>query len=443
MATFQLSGIPQFGGVIASSNSNAPQSSDANYAVNAISQANQADRSGANNVGVQALQGGASVLQGIKQINDQQALNTYQQKVGDALANNDTAALQKLYASNPTQAATTQQAIGLANDSLKQDAGNAAMDLKVAATQGPQAVASAIQKHQQTLQGMGIDPNQAVQAYQTNPQQFSQTADLVGMHAIGPEKYFDLQSKNAQINQQGAIANANYQLNQQKFQHQIQQDNTQNGFTAQKVDIQRGDQAIKQQMANQSGQQQSSNIQNQQFQQVQKKQDFVNGYDQQVNSTSGMLTTLNQVKQIDPSTFNGIWGKQGYITRNIPGSDSADAYSQIQQMQAQARQMGVIGMRGTGPVSDSEGQAAASAFLNLQPNVSSDRARTIINNWQQVLQRQVNYLNSQKSLVEKYRSDIQSYSGPQQASAPQLGQLVDGYMYTGGDPSSPNSWRKN
>jgi hypothetical protein len=443
MATYQLEGIPQFGASIAASNVNAPQAADANSVVNSINQASDLDRSGANNIGLQAIRGGISTMQGIKQYDDQQRLSDYQQSLGKALSNNDTVALQKLYASNPEQAASTQQAIGLVNDSLKQDAGNAAMDLKVAATQGPQAVVSALQRHQQTLQGMGIDPNQALQAYQTNPQQFSQTTDLVGMHAIGPEKYFDLQSKNAQLSQQGAIANANYQLGQQRLQHQIQQDSTQNGFDAQKIDIQRGDQAIKQQTANQSGQQQNSNMQNQQFQQVQKKQDFVGGYEQQVNSTAGMLGTLNQVKQIDPSTFNGIWGAQGYVNRNLPGSDSADAWSQIEQMQAQARQMGVIGMKGTGPVSDTEGQAAAQAFLSLSPNVSSGRAREIINNWQKVLQRQTNYLGSQRPLVDKYRSDIQSYSGPQQQQGPQVGQSEGGYTFTGGDPSSPNSWRKN
>ncbi|GAA0510841.1 phage DNA ejection protein [Tatumella terrea] len=417
MATFQLSGIPQFGGVIASSNSNAPQSSDANYAVNAISQANQADRSGANNVGVQALQGGASVLQGIKQINDQQALNTYQQKVGDALANNDTAALQKLYASYPTQAATTQQAIGLANDSLKQGAGNAAMDLKLALTQGPQAVATAIQKHQQTLQGMGIDPNQAFQIAQTDPQRFNQITDLVGMHAIGPDKYFDLQSKNAQITQAGTIANAKYQLDNQKFQHQIQQDNVNNGFEGQKIDIQRGDQAIRQQVANQSGQQVSANIQNQQSQQIQKKQAFVSGYDQQQNLTSNMLDTVNSIKKIDPDTWGGLFGVTGKINNLLPGTRFADAWSQIQQLQSQARQMGVVGMKGTGPVSDAEGQAAAQAFLSLDRSVSPARAKVAVNNFLTVLQRQTKYLQTQRPLVDKYRSDIQSYSTPSGAGA--------------------------
>lgn len=371
-------------------------------------------------------------------------------------------AMNALAAKYPDQMQAIAQGIGYQDANHQTALGAAAGDLRVAmATGNPQAVMSAAQQHAATLQSVGSSPDEVATMYQNNPQHLGQLVDAVGMTSLGPQGYYSTQAKNAQLAQQGASTNANIQLgqqrlqqqyqqnqfdnqlNQQKFQHQIQQDYTNNGFNVQKLDIQKGDQAIKQQMANQNGQQVSANIQNQQSQQVQKKQAFVGGYDQQVNNTSGMLTTLNQVKQINPSTFNGIFGPQGYVSRNLPGSDSADAWSQITQMQAQARQMGVIGLKGTGPVSDAEGQAAAGAFLNLQPSVSPDRARAIINNWQQVLQRQVNYLNSQKPLVDKYRSDIQSYSGPQQSSAPQVGQSEGGYTYTGGDPSSPNSWRKN
>lgn len=407
---------------------------------------------------------GMQMAQAFKQNQQQnQAIDSANQFSQDwQQAYGDPDKMSALAAKYPDQMQTIAQGIGYQDANHQAALGAAAGDLRVAmATGNPQAVMSAAQKHASTLQSVGSSPDEVATMYQNDPNHLGQLVDAVGMTSLGPQGYYNTQAKNAQLTQQGSATNATIQLGQQKlqqqyqqnqfdnqfkqqqFQHQVQQDNTQNGFTAQKVDIQRGDQAIKQQVANQSGQQQSSNIQNQQFQQVQKKQDFVNGYDQQVNSTSGMLTTLNQVKQIDPSTFNGIWGAQGYVNRNLPGSDSADAWSQIQQMQAQARQMGVIGMRGTGPVSDSEGQAAAGAFLNLQPSVSPDRARSIINNWQQVLQRQVNYLNSQKSLVDKYRSDVQSYSGPQQSSAPQVGQSEGGYTYTGGDPSSPNSWRKN
>ncbi len=418
------------------------------------------DYSSPNSGFLQGMQAAAAYKQNQQQNQAIDSANQFKQDWQSAYGNPD--AMNALAAKYPDQMQAIAQGIGYQDANHQAALGAAAGDLRVAmATGNPQAVMSAAQQHASTLQSIGSSPDEVATMYQNNPQHLGQLVDAVGMTSLGPQGYYSTQAKNAQLTQQGAATNANIQLgqqrlqqqyqqnqfdnqlNQQKFQHQIQQDYTNNGFNAQKLDIQKGDQAIKQQMANQAGQKDVASVQNQQFQQVQKKQDFVNGYDQQVNSTSGMLTTLNQVKQINPSTFNGIWGASGYVNRNLPGSDSADAWSQITQMQAQARQMGVIGMRGTGPVSDSEGQAAASAFLNLQPSVSPERARSIINNWQQVLQRQVNYLNSQKSLVDKYRSDVQSYSGPQQSAAPQVGQSEGGYTFTGGDPSSPNSWRKN
>ena len=400
------------------------------------------DYSGANSGFLQGLQTAAAYKQNQQQNQAIDSDNQFKQDWQGAYGNPE--AMNALAAKYPEQMQNIAQGIGYQDANHQAALGAAAGDLRVAMQTGnPQSVMDAATKHASTLQSVGSSPDEVASLYQQNPQQLGGLVDAVGLTSLGPQAYFDYQQGNAKLQQNGAIAGANLQLGQQRLQHQIQQDNTQNGFDAQKIDIQRGDQAIKQQTANQSGQQQKSSMQNQQFQQVQKKQEFVGGYDQQVNSTAGMLSTLNQVKQIDPSTFNGIWGAQGYVNRNLPGSDSADAWSQIEQMQAQARQMGVIGMKGTGPVSDTEGQAAAQAFLSLSPNVSSGRAREIINNWQKVLQRQTNYLGSQRSLVDKYRSDIQSYSGPQQQQGPQVGQSEGGYTFTGGDPSSPNSWRKN
>lgn len=49
--------------------------------------------------------------------------------------------------------------------------------------------------HQNTLQQIGVSPEQAWQTYQQSPEGFSQLTDLIGMHAVGPEKYFDIQDK--------------------------------------------------------------------------------------------------------------------------------------------------------------------------------------------------------------------------------------------------------
>ncbi|STT86328.1 Uncharacterised protein [Klebsiella pneumoniae] len=139
-----------------------------------------------------------------------------------------------------------------------------------------------------------------------------------------------------------------------------------------------------------------------------------------------------------------MFGFGGTVNSRIPGTESADAWSKIEQMQGQARLMGVIGMKGSGPVSDSEGQAAARAFLAINQNMSPKAARAAIDNWQKVLQRQTAYLQKQQPMVDTYQRKIDAFNtGQNGAAAPRAGQSEGGYTFLGGDPGDPNSWRKN
>lgn len=431
MATWQLSGLPSLQIANQGANFNAP--------VIAPSQ---------ENLGVSLAGATSGVLGNLAQYNQQQKATEFQQAFGQAYASGDREALKQLAASNPEQLQAIQQGMGLIDAEQNKMLGNAASDLQLAAITGPQAVQVAAQKHAGALQQLGLTPEAAVQAYQQNPQQFSQYADLIGMHALGPEQYYNLQANQQKLQQTGQIAQANLGLKQQQLQQQAQYQSAQTqqgwerlGLDRQKSIIDAQDKRFNQQL--QSGKL-SADLQKNQTANLQKKQDLVNAYETQANTVSGMLSTVNQVKQIDPETFNGIWGASGMVNRNIPGSGSADAWAQIEQMQAQARLMGVVGMKGTGPVSDAEGQAAAAAFLAVKPNMSPEAARKAINNWQSVLQRQVKYLDNQRPTIDRYRSDITGSN--QQAAAPtqiQPGHTESGYTYTGGDPANPNSWRKN
>lgn len=414
MASFQLEGIPQFGASIAASNTNAPQSSDANAVVSSINQANDLQRSGANNVGLQALSGANSVVQGIKQLDEQQALKAYQQQVGNALANKDTDALQKLYATNPAQAATTQQALGMVNDGLKQDAGNAAMDLKVAFTQGPQAVAAAIQKHQQTLQGMGIDPNQAFQIAQTAPQHFNQVTDLVGMHAIGPDKYFDLQNKNAQLTQNGQIADARYQLDNQKFQYQQKQDGIQNGLNADRVGIERykaqtgadlNALQLKLQAAHDKAttDNQRQQIQQKQLQIQQAQQEKYGGVANNISAISSNLSQMRDLGSIvknNPSIVSGTigLGSQGAVGRYMPtiSSASRDFEARRDQVLGSLLTDGSLKAIYGGNPSDGERKALAESVSTLK---SATTPQAFNGELQRLQQRAVNSAKRQISAL--------------------------------------------
>ncbi|HBB6755408.1 TPA: phage DNA ejection protein [Citrobacter freundii] len=181
MATFQLAGLPS----MQVANQNAPgQPSLSSY-----------DFSQRPNVGVQLAQGIGSVAQAIGQGEAAKRLSEFQQAFGQAYAAGDRDALRQLAATNPDQIETIRQGMGFVDADRNQAMGDMSARLNIAAAQGPDAVMRELATHQNTLQQIGVSPEQAWQTYQQSPQGFTQLTDLIGMHAVGPEKYFDIQDK--------------------------------------------------------------------------------------------------------------------------------------------------------------------------------------------------------------------------------------------------------
>lgn len=181
MATFQLAGLPS----MQVANQNAPgQPSLSNY-----------DFSHRPNVGVQLAQGLGAVGQAIQQNEAAQRLSEFQKAFGQAYAAGDRDALRQLAATNPDQIETIRQGMGFVDADRNQAMGDMSARLNIAAAQGPEAVMRELATHQNTLQQIGVSPEQAWQTYQQSPEGFTQLTDLIGMHAVGPEKYFDIQDK--------------------------------------------------------------------------------------------------------------------------------------------------------------------------------------------------------------------------------------------------------
>lgn len=181
MATFQLAGLPS----MQVANQNAPgQPSLSSY-----------DFSQRPNVGVQLAQGIGSVAQAIGQGEAAKRLSEFQQAFGQAYAAGDRDALRQLAATNPDQIETIRQGMGFVDADRNQAMGDMSARLNIAAAQGPDAVMRELATHQNTLQQIGVSPEQAWQTYQQSPEGFTQLTDLIGMHAVGPEKYFDIQDK--------------------------------------------------------------------------------------------------------------------------------------------------------------------------------------------------------------------------------------------------------
>lgn len=434
---------------IGTMNDNATKASDADTALAYIRQNNDLERSGANNIGLQALSGIGATYAGLKQYDKEQATKAFNQAHADAWATGNNSGLIKFAQANPDFVTQAQQAVSGLNQQQRDEAGQLAMQANTALFQGPEAFSKFVTSNADGLRRIGVNPTDALQLGINNPQQLSHFANTLAMGAVGPEKMLDYQMQQGKLQQTGQIAQANLNLGQQRLQQQAQyqqgmldQGQQQLNLTAQKNQADNANKRFELLLkSNDSSAKAQANIQSS----VQKMQDYVGAHQSNVNNVSGMLDTVNQVKSIPADVFDRVFGFGGTINSSIPGTESADAWAKIEQMQSQARLMGVIGMKGTGPVSDSEGQAAARAFMSVSQNMSPKAARAAIDNWQKVLQRQTAYLQKQQPTIDNYRQKIDAYNAKQQgaSSTPQVGSVEGGYTFIGGDPSSPNSWRKN
>lgn len=195
MATWQQSGNP--GGLLAGLggvNANAPQASDANTALAFIRQNNEDERSGRNNIGLQALQGIGSVMDIYKQQEGEQRKQQFQQAYGQAYASGDRNAMRQLAAQFPDQVEAVRNGMKFVDEDQRSTVGNLAAAARLAAT-SPEAMGTWLQNNAAELQRVGLDPAEVAQTYQQNPQQFGEFVDHLGMAALGPVDYFNVQDK--------------------------------------------------------------------------------------------------------------------------------------------------------------------------------------------------------------------------------------------------------
>ncbi len=179
---------------IGSQNSNAPQASDANTALAYIRQNNEDERAGRNNVGLQALQGIGSVMDIYKQQEQQQRQKEFQQAYGSAYASGDRSAMRQLAAQYPDQIDAVRNGMKFVDEDQRSTVGNLAAGARLASS-SPEAMGAWLKSNAADLQRVGLDAQDVAQMYQQNPQQFGEFADHLGMSALGPDKYFDVQDK--------------------------------------------------------------------------------------------------------------------------------------------------------------------------------------------------------------------------------------------------------
>ncbi|EJE3347799.1 phage DNA ejection protein [Escherichia coli] len=197
MATWQQ-GINSGGFLagIGGQNSNAPKASDVSEALAYIRQNNEMERSGRNNIGLQALQGLGSVAQTYQAAKQQEADAAFQKEYAAAIQSGDRQQVRDLMTKYPGQLEKIQSGMKWADEDQRNSIGTLAAGARLAAS-SPEAMQSWLQNNAKELARVGVDPNNVAQMYQQNPSGFGEFVDHLGMAALGPIDYFNVQDKMA------------------------------------------------------------------------------------------------------------------------------------------------------------------------------------------------------------------------------------------------------
>lgn len=411
MATFNLGGLPS----MQVANQNAPSAG-----VNIIPQQQK------ENLGVTLAQGAAGVIGGLgqyEQAQKQQAaqdqLKQFQGAFGQAYAKGDREAMKALAAQYPQQFETITKGIGLVDADHTQQVGNLAADLRVASTQGPEAVAGVLTKNKDALSRLGIDPQQAAQTYQQNPEGFVQMADLIGLHALGPEKYFDVQDKRAGRDIQGRQLQETARHNQAAEGLQSQgQAITLRGqnLNAQLKQMDMQDKQLDRQIAREGNQIKLAGLQQQQQDLQSKKAEALNNsYADYQSGVSNINNTLDTVSNVLKSPgFGNFFGAGIPFASKVPGTSAADTKAQVDTLKSQVFLSAISQMKGMGALSNAEGEKLQASIANLSPDMSEKQAqkslRTIRDTMEQARER----------MNQRYKPVIERYQSQQGSSAPAI-----------------------
>lgn len=193
MATWQGSNgglLAGIGGV----NSNAPNVNDIGNTLQLIRQNNDIERSGANNVGLTALQGLSGIAGVFQQEKQAQRQKEFQQAYANAYASGDRGALRQLATQYPDQIESVRKGMGFIDEEQRNSIGTLAAGARLASS-SPEAMQSWLQNNAKELTRVGVDPNSVAQMYQQNPSGFGEFVDHLGMAALGPIDYFNVQDK--------------------------------------------------------------------------------------------------------------------------------------------------------------------------------------------------------------------------------------------------------
>ncbi|EAO3617599.1 phage DNA ejection protein, partial [Salmonella enterica] len=283
------------------------------------------------------------------------------------------------------------------------------------ASSSPEAMQSWLQNNAKELTRVGVDPNNVVQMYQQNPSGFGEFVDHLGMAALGPIDYFNVQDKMAgrEIDR-GRLAETIRSNQAGEALQQRGQDITVRGqnISAQNAalsrEIQRAelqDKVLDRQIARETNQIKLDELKQKQADVRQKaeiaKADRQASAQGAVDTFSTALDSLNEIEQ-SPGLSKAVGIRSAFPT--VPGSDAANFEARLDTFKAQTFLPMVQSLKGMGALSDAEGKKLSDAVGALSPKMSEKAFRDSIGKIR-------NQLESKLSTVKKqfdYQEPVQN-----------------------------------
>ncbi|EEW2187862.1 TPA: phage DNA ejection protein [Escherichia coli] len=405
MATWQQ-GINSGGFLagIGGQNSNAPKASDVSEALAYIRQNNEMERSGRNNIGLQALQGLGSVAQTYQAAKQQEADVAFQKEYAAAIQSGDRQQVRDLMTKYPGQLEKIQSGMKWADEDQRDEIGNLAAGGQIASMMGGDAFSKWIGNNATRLSNQGVDPQQLLSMYQKDPQATSQLIGQYGQFALGHEKYWDLQDKMVGRQQEQQRINETIRNNDMTNARGW----ASNNIAQQNVNLRRmelEDKKYDRLIANETNalklaELQDKRLQNQQAME-QAKRDKADTYNSGMDNLSRTIETATKV--LNSPGFTGYFGTNlnPLSSRFIPGTEAADTETLVDTLKSQGFLSGIQQMKGMGALSNAEGQKVMDAIGSLSPNQSEKSARAAIKTIIKTTEM------AQKRMQQKYGKDIQ------------------------------------
>ncbi|HIC2887006.1 TPA: phage DNA ejection protein [Morganella morganii] len=446
---------------IGKTNDNAPRASDINATLGMIRDNNELQRSGANNLGLQALSG----LRGLADIyqadQQQQRQKEFFQKYGEARASGDVPKMRGLFAEFPEMNEQIGKGMEGISADTRESLGNVAANFRMSvnAGTGDQFVA----KNAAELMRLGIDPKEAQRLAKADPKGAIELADTIGMSALTPEKYFDVIGVNEGLqidreklaetvrsNQAGEALTARGQDVQVRGQNlSYQSAMTGHSIARERLNLDRElkgleykEKALDRQVSRETNELKKAELEQKlDGIRTQKEAAKAERYDtvaSQVDSADRAIKTAQSI--INSPGFTGYFGVNvnPFGSRFLPGTDASDTSAMVDTLKSQGFMSGIQQMRGMGALSDAEGRKVMDAIGSLDSGMSEKQAKKSIEGIIETFEQ------GKKRLESRYPDEFSKYSGElnQSKYGLPIGHQEGGYTYKGGDPSDKNNWSK-